>query len=313
MDKIFLPYLQQIEPHAQFTFNLPIIESSLGTKYFAKVGSLSEREQFVGEAESLGAIHNAAPGLAPRVFAAASPDYSAAQYERPYFLSEYRNITSLASNFEAGEKLGTRLATELHVYKSTMGFGFHVPTFCGATRQDNGWHQTWEGCYSAMIGGLLVKLHDKGRFSELCTKGEHVRSKVIPYLLRPLEIEPVLLHGDLWSGNVGIDDSSGQPVIFDPSSYYGHNEADLAIARIFGGFPRSFFEKYHEHLPKTKPVDQYELRADLYELYHYLNHTVLFGSSYAGSALRKMNTLLGACSCIDNTRALTQPRTTYHI
>ena len=51
----------------------------------------------------------------------------------------------------------------------------------------------------------------------------------------------------------------------------------LAIARIFGGFLRSFFEKYHEHLPKTEPVDQYELRADLYELYHYLNHTVLFG------------------------------------
>jgi fructosamine-3-kinase len=54
-------------------------------------------------------------------------------------------------------------------------------------------------------------------------------------------------------------------------------EPSLAIARIFGGFPRSFFEKYHEHLPKTEPVDQYELRADLYELYHYLNHTVLFG------------------------------------
>ncbi|KAG2367745.1 Fructosamine/Ketosamine-3-kinase [Suillus spraguei] len=269
MDKIFLPHLQKIEPHAQFTFSFPIIESSLGRKYYAKVGSLSEREQFVGEAESLRAIHNAAPGLAPHVFAAVGPDDSAATSERPYFLSEYRNITSLALNHKAGKELGMRLATELHVYKSTMGFGFHVPTFCGATRQDNGWHQTWEECYSAMIGSLLAKLRDKSRFSELCTQGEQVRSKVIPFLLRHLEIEPVLLHGDLWSGNAGVDNSSGQPVIFDPSSYYGHNEADLAIARIFGGFPRSFFENYHEHLPKTEPVDQYELRADLYELYHY--------------------------------------------
>ncbi|KAG1885954.1 Fructosamine/Ketosamine-3-kinase [Suillus subluteus] len=296
MDKIFLPHLQKIEPHAHFTFSFPIIESSMGRKYYAKVGSLSEREQFVGEAESLRAIHNAAPGLAPQVLAAVGPDDFAATSERPYFLSEYRNITSLASNHKAGEELGMRLATELHVYKSTMGFGFHVPTFCGATRQDNGWHQTWEECYSAMIGNLLAKLRDKGRFSELCTKGEQVRSKVIPFLLRSLEVEPVLLHGDLWSGNAGIDNLSGQPVIFDPSSYYGHNEADLAIARIFGGFPRGFFEKYHEHLPKTEPVDQYELRADLYELYHYLNHTVLFGSSYAGSALRKMSVLLGACA-----------------
>jgi len=178
MDKIFLPHLQKIEPHAQFTFKLPIIESSLGRKYYAKVGSLSEREQFVGEAESLRAIHNAAPGLAPQVFAAAGPDDSTATSERPFFLSEYRNITSLASNSKAGEELGRRLATELHVYKSAgAGFGFHVHTFCGATRQDNGWHQTWEECYSVMIGSLLAKLRDKGRFSELCTKGEQVRSK----------------------------------------------------------------------------------------------------------------------------------------
>jgi fructosamine kinase len=53
----------------------------------------------------------------------------------------------------------------------------------------------------------------------------------------------------------------------------------LAIARIFGGIPRSFFEEYHKHMPKTEPEDQYELRGDLYELFHYLNHTVLFGVS----------------------------------
>ena len=178
-DEIFLPHLHAIEPHAQFAFRLPIIESSLGRKYYAKVGSLSEREQFVGEAESLRAIRNAAPGLAPQVFASVGPDDAteASASERPYFLSEYRNITGLASNSKAGEELGRRLAAELHAYKSTKGFGFHVPTFCGATRQENGWHQTWEECYSTMIGSLLAKLRDTGRFSELCTKGERVKSK----------------------------------------------------------------------------------------------------------------------------------------
>jgi hypothetical protein len=43
--------------------------------------------------------------------------------------------------------------------------------------------------------------------------------------------------------------------------------------------PDSFFEEYHKHMPKTEPVSQYELRKDLYELFHYLNHTVLFGVS----------------------------------
>jgi len=48
---------------------------------------------------------------------------------------------------------------------------------------------------------------------------------------------------------------------------------------MFGGIPKSFFAEYHKHMPKTEPVDQYELRGDLYELFHYLNHTVLFGVS----------------------------------
>lgn len=28
------------------------------------------------------------------------------------------------------------------------------------------------------------------------------------------------------SGNVGVDKTTGQPIIFDPASYYGHNEAE---------------------------------------------------------------------------------------
>jgi fructosamine-3-kinase len=73
--------------------------------------------------------------------------------------------------------------------------------------------------------------------------------------------------------------------------------------------PDSFFEEYHKHMPKTEPVSQYELRKDLYELFHYLNHTVLFGVSefipisknrlshtaqerYASCAQRKMERLL---------------------
>ena len=28
------------------------------------------------------------------------------------------------------------------------------------------------------------------------------------------------------NGNVGVEKSTGQPIIFDPASYYGHNEAE---------------------------------------------------------------------------------------
>jgi protein-ribulosamine 3-kinase len=40
--------------------------------------------------------------------------------------------------------------------------------------------------------------------------------------------DPSLLHGDLWSGNIGVD-TQGQPVMFDPAPYYGYPEAELEV------------------------------------------------------------------------------------
>ena len=59
--------------------------------------------------------------------------------------------------------------------------------------------------------------------------------KVIPRLLRPLEtdgnsITPVLVHGDLWCGNAAVDRETDAPLIFDPSSFYAHNECTTSLA-----------------------------------------------------------------------------------
>ncbi|EKM61331.1 uncharacterized protein PHACADRAFT_134866 [Phanerochaete carnosa HHB-10118-sp] len=288
--------IQKHEPGVTTQNKPSYVQSSSGKAYLTKIGSLSETEQFAAEAEALKAIQIAAPKLAPLLIDSGVIDSETAERDsevgRPYFVSEYKNMRSLTD--AAAKKLAKRLATEMHAYQSTQGFGFAVPTFCGRTKQDNGWYASWHECYDALIGGLLNKLKDEGGYEELCRKGEQIRERVIPALLNSLVIQPVLLHGDLWSGNTGTDEDTGEPVIFDPSSYFGHNEADLAIARIFGGIPKSFFTTYHEYLPKTEPADQYELRGDLYELYHYLNHTVLFGSGYVGSSRAKMDRLLRA-------------------
>ena len=90
-------------------------------------------------------------------------------------MSEYKNIGSLTD--ASAEKLAKRLATEMHNYKSMMGFGFAVPTFCGRTKQDNGWYDSWEQCYDALIGGLLSKLESSGGYDELCSKGEQIRRR----------------------------------------------------------------------------------------------------------------------------------------
>lgn len=42
------------------------------------------------------------------------------------------------------------------------------------------------------------------------------------------EIKPSLLHGDLWSGNIGSAD--GFPTIYDPAVYWGHHEAEWGVS-----------------------------------------------------------------------------------
>lgn len=151
-----------------------------GKRYFAKIGSSSEKDQYIGGAESLKSMGLAALGISPHVFASGCVDNSGneASTGRPYFLSEYKELGSLTN--KTADVLAKRLATEMHRYKSEKGFGFQVPTYCGATRQENGWYEGWEECYSGMIGGLLDKLKKKGGFVDLCSKGEIVRRKWVP-------------------------------------------------------------------------------------------------------------------------------------
>ena len=87
--------------------------------------------------------------------------------------------------------------------------------------------------------------------------------------------EASLLHGDLWSGNAGFTQDG--PVIFDPAVYYGDREADLAMTELFGGFPRSFYDAYDAEWPLPQG---YEIRKEVYNLYHLLNHLNLFGAGY---------------------------------
>lgn len=85
-----------------------------------------------------------------------------------------------------------------------------------------------------------------------------------------------LLHGDLWAGNKAFT-RNGQPVIYDPASYHGDRETDIAMTELFGGFEPAFYSAYKAHYPLP---DGYHLRRDLYNLYHMLNHLNLFGAGY---------------------------------
>ena len=114
----------------------------------------------------------------------------------------------------------------------------------------------------------------------------------LEYFFESYNPKPSLLHGDLWGGNAS-QDSSGNPFIFDPATYYGDREADIAFTYMFGGFSSSFYQGYI----KEFPLDEgFGMRKALYNLYHELNHFNLFGGGYASSAQSSINQLVAELS-----------------
>ncbi|NJN21963.1 MAG: fructosamine kinase family protein, partial [Leptolyngbya sp. RL_3_1] len=110
----------------------------------------------------------------------------------------------------------------------------------------------------------------------------------VPDILAGHQVQPALVHGDLWSGNAAVT-QAGEPVILDPAPYYGDREVDIAMTELFGRFPQPFYDGYNAAFPLDAG---YETRKTLYNLYHILNHFNLFGGGYGAQANRMIDQLI---------------------
>ena len=90
------------------------------------------------------------------------------------------------------------------------------------------------------------------------------------------ELPPALVHGDLWSGN-WLSTTDGRAALIDPSVHVGVDELDIALARLFGGFPEAFFAAYATHRP---PRAGAAARMPILQLYFLLAHLAMFGRGY---------------------------------
>ena len=152
-------------------------------------------------------------------------------------------------------------------------FGSHVEGYIGITNQTKGLEKNWIDCFVKLrIEPQLAML--KNNFLDEKTKNkiiEKIKTELFDH--NPMN---VLIHGDLWSGNIGTD-QNGKGVIFDPASWWADSEVDIAMTKLFGGFRREFYEEYHKIIPLKKG---FEKRVIIYNFYHILNHANMFGGSY---------------------------------
>ena len=114
----------------------------------------------------------------------------------------------------------------MHLYKDKeqKSFGFKMDGCCGSFKQLNNvqqkimkWTDFWiEFRFDPQLDNIKKEFDDM----YLWELGCQVRKK-IPDLFSDLVVEdiaPSLLHGDLWSGNIGVD-RYGNPSIFDPGYF----------------------------------------------------------------------------------------------
>lgn len=151
-------------------------------------------------------------------------------------------------------------------------FGFAVPT-SQSLQLTNAWCDSWEEFYTrAFLGTVTLEQEIHGFNEEMHRLAQETCRKVIPRLLRPMEIDgrslkPTLVHGDLWHGNVGINVTNDQVVLYDCCAFYGHHEYDLGMFRA----PRfrtnkSHIRAYHKLVAVSEPQEDHEDRNALYAL-----------------------------------------------
>lgn len=212
------------------------------------------------EAEGLAALR-AAGGPTPRVLAVDAQRLVLEYVEGPGDL----------------EALGVAVAT-VHGDVGTA-FGWHRDNVIGPLPQANPPTQDWPTFYAEhrlapYLGDLPGEL--ARRLGRAVERGDLAR-------LLDHDVEPSLVHGDLWRGNV-----IGDRWLIDPAVHRADRELDLAMLDLFGGIPPAFAAGYE----RTRPLDDgWRQRRPALQLYHLLVHVRLFGAGYLSGVAGRLDAL----------------------
>ncbi len=234
-----------------------------GGHFFLKTHSAPPPNFFSAEARGLQAIDRTGAIRCPKVI----------------YCDEFGLVLEYVStrpprNESAWQRFGENLA-HLHQHIAPE-FGWIEDNFCGTTPQINT-PRGKDGCHFFARQRLYAQAQralTQGLLTPALVDQVEKLGEKLPDLIP--EQPASLIHGDLWRGNLMFDTESA-PVIFDPAAYYGWAEAELAMTMLFGRLPEACYQAYEATRPTVKG---WQTRADIYNLYHLLNHLNLFGLSY---------------------------------
>ncbi len=173
------------------------------------------------------------------------------------------------------QKLGKGLG-EMHITSNKFNpksFGYNLDGYIGTNNQKKGWEKNWIKCFINLRIEPQLAMLEKD-FLEIDIKNK-IKSKIKSQLYNH---EPfnALVHGDLWAGNIGVNQTN-KGVIFDPACWWADCEVDIAMTKLFSMFRSEFYENYYRIVPIKKG---FENRTIIYNFYHILNHANMFGGSY---------------------------------
>lgn len=239
-----------------------------GERLFVKWNQRSPAGMFAAEADGLRVLAGAEAIRVPAVIAVGD--------DSPAFLAmEWIEEASGEIDRQAfAARFGRELAA-LHQVTADQ-HGLDRDNYIGSLAQPNTPAVSWVEFYrERRIGAQMAIARQLGRLPRAREDALTRLQEWLDVFLDDAVIPPSLLHGDLWSGNYMVA-AGGAPVLVDPAAYYGHREVDLAMTELFGGFPPRFYAAYDE----AYPLDGYDQRRLLYQLYPLLVHLNHFGGGY---------------------------------
>ena len=245
-------------------------------RLFLKLNNKEFLSNFQSEAKGL-ALLQRSDFIVPNVIAKGS----LAKFS--YLLMQY--IERGMPDDKSWEMAGRNLA-QMHSI-STDKFGLNFDNYIGSLPQSNQSNSNWSDFY---WNNRIMPLIESSKIYRFFNKKQLEQFDLLRNNLENvLDFNsPSLIHGDLWSGNIFFNEQS-KPVLVDPAIYFGVGEVDIAMTKLFGQFPSSFYNAYFEINQARKGIKE---RISIYQLYPLLVHSILFGKSYFSQTADTLNSII---------------------